>query len=213
MNSLIIDCSFGMNLYVLNGEKEYLYINSDQQKHSDEILIELEKLLNEAGLKISDIQNIGVCIGPGSFTGVRVAISVCKGLAIGLGAKVFACSNLDLFEIKNIERAVLVLDGFAKFVYARVFENGSFKDACVEFSEIEKLAKKQGFEVYAFQEKVQNMLKSSEICYQNAQNITKNVFLEKFNKDEFVEVNQICPVYLRASQAEIEREKKLAGAK
>ena len=69
-----------------------------QNKHSDEILKVIDELLLKAKLKINDIQNICVCVGPGSFTGVRVAMSIVKGLAIGVKAKVFACSNFDIFN-------------------------------------------------------------------------------------------------------------------
>jgi len=213
MNSLIIDCSDGMSLILLSNEKEFSYIDDTEKKHSDELLVVLDNLLEKANLKIQDIENICVCIGPGSFTGVRVAISICKGLAIGVGAKVFVLSNLDIFDCKNDNNAALVLDGFSDFVYVRVFENQNYKDACMTQTELKNLALKQNKSVYVVNEKMQKKLNSIEINANFAKNNIKNAFLNKIIAGDFVDINTISPVYLRASQAEIERNKKLAGGK
>ncbi len=213
MNSLIIDCSAGMSLTLLSKEGEYSYIDDNEKKHSDELLVALDNLLAKANLKIQDIENICVCIGPGSFTGVRVAISICKGLAIGTGAKVFVLSNLDIYDIQNNDNAVLVLEGFSEFVYARIYENKNFKDVCVSQTELKNLALKQNKNIYAVNEKMQKRLKMIEIQANIAKNNTKNAFLNKIATGEFVDLNLISPVYLRASQAEIERNKNLNGEK
>ena len=44
----------------------------------------LNELLEEASLDWSDIGKIGVCTGPGNFTGIRIAVSAARGLALGL---------------------------------------------------------------------------------------------------------------------------------
>jgi tRNA threonylcarbamoyladenosine biosynthesis protein TsaB len=48
----------------------------------------VETVLREAGIAAADIDGIAVTIGPGSFTGLRAAISLAQGLALGLGCKV-----------------------------------------------------------------------------------------------------------------------------
>ena len=209
MNSVILDCSYGMSVYVLKDDKEYSFISCDEKKHSDELLVVLDDLLKQAELKISQIQNICVCIGPGSFTGIRVAISVCKGLAIGVDAKIYVLSNLDVFDIEKKDNSVLVLEGFSNFVYARIFKNGKLSDKCLTLNELELMIKNEKMETYTYQEKMQNILKNSEICVNVIKNNIKNAFLKKINLNEYSNINQIEPIYLRASQAEIERNKKL----
>jgi tRNA A37 threonylcarbamoyladenosine modification protein TsaB len=61
----------------------------------------VDSLLCEAGINVKELNNICVCVGPGSFTGVRVAVSVVKGLSIGSNAKVFVLTNFDVFDIKE----------------------------------------------------------------------------------------------------------------
>lgn len=116
MKNLIIDCSLGMNVYLDNEGVIKSKVDYTQNKHTDEILKVIDELLNQVSLKINQIQNICVCVGPGSFTGVRVAISIAKGLAIGIKSKVFLLSNFDIFKIDDDKNYCLVLDGFSNFV-------------------------------------------------------------------------------------------------
>ncbi|MGC9418589.1 MAG: tRNA (adenosine(37)-N6)-threonylcarbamoyltransferase complex dimerization subunit type 1 TsaB [Rhodovulum sp.] len=45
----------------------------------------LEEMLRDAGLGWRDLDGIGVGVGPGNFTGIRIAVSAARGLALGLG--------------------------------------------------------------------------------------------------------------------------------
>jgi len=210
MNSIILDCSSGMSLYVLSGEKIFSSIDKSQKKHTDELLLALDKLLVEASISIKKIDNICVCIGPGSFTGIRVAVSICKGLAIGTGAKVFTCSNFDSISFGETENTVYLLDAFSDYIYVREFYKGIAKDYCIKLSEFLNNIP-VGCKIVVGSEKLQNALKNYEIYTENAENNVIKLFKEKIIKGENIELSAIEPIYLRASQAEIEREKKLSG--
>lgn len=210
MNNLILDCSCGMNVYVVKNEEVFSFEDKTQNKHSDEILKVIDELLKEAKISIKSLNNICVCVGPGSFTGVRVAVSIVKGLAIGSGVKVFALSNFDIFECDS-KNYVLVLDGFSNFVYARRFENGVVKDRCVEIENLIEDIKNKKIDIFHTMEKTQNLLNKFEIDSKFVKNNIISAFNLKIKNNESVELNQIYPVYLRASQAEIEREKKKNG--
>ncbi len=213
MNSLIIDCSAGMSVYLLKNKEVFSKIDENQKKHTDELLFVVDELLHDTELKISDLNNLCVCVGPGSFTGIRVAISIVKGLAIGINAKVVVLTNFDIYDTENKTNSLLVLEGFSKFVYARISQNGIIKDECVEIQELAERVKNDKFNIYVQDEKVQKLLNNYEIKSNIAQKQTILRFLEKLNNDDFLDLNQIEPIYLRASQAEIERNKKLAGDK
>lgn len=210
MNSLILDCSNGMGLYVLNNDKLYSMVSKTEKKHTDELLLALDGLLDEAKLKITDINNICVCTGPGSFTGIRVAVSVCKGLAIGTNAKVFAGSNFDAMSYSQNNDAYYLCEAFSDYVYVRSFLKNTYRDECMHFSDF-VVSYKKGFNVYVNSEKLQNQLKDNEIPCEIAQNYVVELFKAKISNNENINLNEIEPIYLRASQAEIEREKKLSG--
>ncbi|MFH1143838.1 MAG: tRNA (adenosine(37)-N6)-threonylcarbamoyltransferase complex dimerization subunit type 1 TsaB [Candidatus Eisenbacteria bacterium] len=62
---------------------------------SERILPQIERLLGDLGLGIGAIERIGVVLGPGSFTGVRVGLATAKGLAMGLGIPVVGISGIE----------------------------------------------------------------------------------------------------------------------
>ncbi|HEV7666041.1 MAG TPA: tRNA (adenosine(37)-N6)-threonylcarbamoyltransferase complex dimerization subunit type 1 TsaB, partial [Chloroflexota bacterium] len=65
------------------------------REHSTRLLIEVEVALDRVGCTPGDLTGLVVARGPGSFTGVRVALSVAKGIATGLSIPVWGVSSLD----------------------------------------------------------------------------------------------------------------------
>ena len=63
--------------------------------HSVGILDQIDRLLEWTGKKLEDIDIALVSIGPGSFTGVRIAISVVKGLFYGKNINIYEVNELD----------------------------------------------------------------------------------------------------------------------
>ena len=55
----------------------------------------LEDVLAEAGVTWRDLARIGVGIGPGNFTGIRISVATARGLALSLGIPVIGISTLE----------------------------------------------------------------------------------------------------------------------
>ena len=209
-NTLIIDCSSGMKIIILKENEKFEFVDNNQKRHTDELLLTVDKLLSDANLKIGDIKNLCVTIGPGSFTGIRVAISICKGLSIGTNAKIFTLSNFDIYKI-DTKKSVLVLEGFSDFVYTRVYENGEATDSCEHIIDLVEKIKGEyfNFDINVESEKLKSIFYENNIESNLLVNDISVKFAEKIEKDQYTQINQISPIYLRASQAEIERNMKL----
>src|SRR5215831_2846543 len=69
------------------------------REHSTRLLIEVEVALDRVGKTATDLTGLVVARGPGSFTGVRVALSVAKGVAAGLGIPAWGVNSLDVVAL------------------------------------------------------------------------------------------------------------------
>lgn len=65
--------------------------------HAERLAPMVMEVLQEAKLKPEDIARIAVCAGPGSFTGLRVALSYAKGFALPRRLPVLGFSSLEVF--------------------------------------------------------------------------------------------------------------------
>lgn len=66
-----------------------------RENHTVELMAQIARLLELAHAPKNDLQAIGVASGPGSFTGLRVGMSVAKGLAFGFNIPLLAIPTLD----------------------------------------------------------------------------------------------------------------------
>ena len=93
--------------------------------HAKRVLPELEHLLEQANVTKTDVKGIGVGLGPGSYTGLRVGIATARGLARGLNIAVGGRSTLAAIAFGALrlgEKGVVALDARRGNVYAGVFE-------------------------------------------------------------------------------------------
>jgi tRNA threonylcarbamoyladenosine biosynthesis protein TsaB len=65
------------------------------QVHSEKLVVLIEEALCACALKTADLDGIAISIGPGSYTGLRIGLSVAKGLAYALGRSLLAVPTLD----------------------------------------------------------------------------------------------------------------------
>lgn len=126
---LIINTS-GKDLEFVLGNK---YKSVSVEKQSVALATECEKFMDECGAKWSDLSAIGVVIGPGSFTGIRLGIAYAKGLAMGLNIPVVGISAFDLYLAATPDAFVAIESGRGDFF---VGANG-LEPCTMEIEEVE----------------------------------------------------------------------------
>lgn len=88
------------------------------EKQSVALPAECEKFISECGATWRDITAIGVVVGPGSFTGIRLGIAYAKGLAMGLNIPVVGISAFDLYLAVAPDAFVAIDSGRGDFFVA-----------------------------------------------------------------------------------------------
>jgi tRNA threonylcarbamoyladenosine biosynthesis protein TsaB len=81
----------------------------------------LEALLAEAGKGWADLTGLAVGTGPGNFTGVRIAVSAARGLALGLGILAVGITRLEAAAHGQARPVTVVLDARRDEVYVQTF--------------------------------------------------------------------------------------------
>ena len=108
---LIINTSGSDLEFVL--DEHYARISTEKQ--SIALPTETEKFITDCGAKWSDISAIGVVVGPGSFTGIRIGIAYAKGLAMGLNIPVVPINVFELYLAATPDAFVAIDSGHGDF--------------------------------------------------------------------------------------------------
>ena len=80
-----------------------------------------ESFLTECGAKWRDITAIGIVVGPGSFTGIRMGIAYAKGLGIGLNIPVVGINAFELYLAAAPDAFVAIDSGRGDFFVASAY--------------------------------------------------------------------------------------------
>lgn len=215
---------------VENGKVIALESSNTGLTHSQTLMPMVESTLKKAEAAINDIDYIAVSNGPGSFTGIRIGVSLVKGLADPLNKKCVAVSTLEAIA-KPLENtgvvAASVMDARCNQVYSALFdcEKGEMKrlteDDAITIDELTEKLKKQDKKVVLIGDganicynKMKDILEnvsvaSATIRYQSASSvalIAEELLLKDVNNA--VSSEELVPKYLRLSQAERELKKK-----
>ena len=131
MKTLVFDTCFNKTYIVLknNGEiiENKVICNTETNYHSVFLIPELRNILRANNMLFSDINAIGVNIGPGSFTGIRAGITIARVLAQQTNIKTVGVPSLEILaKIKqNGGDTVVVTDARKNKVYFAKYNNGA----------------------------------------------------------------------------------------
>lgn len=92
------------------------------QKQSENAIPYLEKLLSQNHIELLDVDEAIITKGPGSYTGVRVAMSIIKTLSVLTPLKVKAISSLKAYA--GFDKCISVIDARSKKVFVCLYDQG-----------------------------------------------------------------------------------------
>lgn len=111
---LIINTS-GNGIELVLGDK---FVHIDVEKQAVVLPTTVMNFMEQNNIKMSDLSAIGVIIGPGSFTGIRMGIAYAKGLGIGLNIPVVPINLFELYLYENPDAFVAIDSGRGDFFVA-----------------------------------------------------------------------------------------------
>lgn len=97
--------------YSENGEFRFKKESLEGLNHSELLTVFIEDLFKENNLSFSSVGAVAVSKGPGSYTGLRIGVSVAKGLCYALNIPLIAINSLDVIGKYTAEH----IDEFSAF--------------------------------------------------------------------------------------------------
>ncbi len=123
---LAIDtCLFACSVAVVDGERVLARrVEPMSRGHQERLAPLVQEAMVEAGLGFDRLDRIGVTVGPGSFTGLRVGLAFAKGLAAALSIPAVGVGSLEALAEPERGNVVAVLDAKRGQVYLQAFSDG-----------------------------------------------------------------------------------------
>lgn len=205
----VLHCALIENKKIVNEIKEHA-----KNDHSTRLVPAIDKLLKENKKAVNDIKRIVVTKGPGSFTGVRIGITVAKTLAWSLNIPVASVSTLEAIG-GQVDNGIIVpiIDAKRNNVFAGVYKyednklRGLKEDTLIDFDELlTNINQYQeviiiGNDVNKYSDKLAAYDYNVITLEDNILDINKVIANCEFNDVE--NINQFVPTYLKLTDAEI----------
>lgn len=220
-------CAKIASVAVLDGDRILASYSIDNGLTQSELLLPMaESMLSHLSLSFSDVDLLATAVGPGSFTGVRIGVSLLKGLAFGKDTPCVAVSAIEELaeNLAGLEGIIVpCMDARRNQVYNALFRSSHGEmtrlcdDRAISLDELcRELADFDGENIYIVgdgYELAKRYLvgKGLKICDtpptltgENAVSVCR-VAKRKYESGETLTDLEIAPSYLRVPQAERER--------
>lgn len=146
MYTLFIDTHDAQISIVLYKEDKVIdkNIKVSSRNHSDFTMPMIKELLVRNNMNVHDLKQIFICNGPGSFTGVRLGVTIAKTLAYTLNIPIKTITSLDCYAISSKSDKKLPIIRDVKGVFANLYDkdnhplSGAFYKSNEEFKEYVK---------------------------------------------------------------------------
>ena len=161
--------------------------------HGERLPVVINNILKKNDIKVDDLDGIAVSEGPGSYTGLRIGMSLAKGMAVTMGIPIVPIPTLEVMNKGAARKGEywVLLHSHKNIVYAQRFNSGipESEIECKEF-DLEQYSHPLGFNLDAICESRK---------YESAPPSSKNVAelaIQHFNKWAALDINTITPNYV-----------------
>ena len=131
---LIIDCTVGVEFAIISNKKILFKKKNNKLKNiSERLVLEVEKALTKLHSDYQNIKKVVIIIGPGSFTGVRTAVTFAKLLKLSLDIKIYGLSKFQIINFLTVSKSmsdtknIFILNNNSSFFFQKFEKNGEIQ--------------------------------------------------------------------------------------
>lgn len=164
------------------------------KKQSEYAILHLQQILNACNLTMLDIDEMVITHGPGSYTGVRVAMTIAKTIAVTTKINIKVVSSLMAYA--GFKKAISVLDARSKKIFVGVYEDGKVVVEekildIVDFKELE--SRYPGYDIVG-----NGQIVNRDTCEVD---LAKNMYQLSRNIEPLKNVEVVVPHYIKPVEA------------
>jgi len=202
MISLFLDtCSQIIRLGVLSDSKliDYTEFTNDN-KLSEKLLPAMKEMLEKNKYRVNDLNRIYISVGPGSFTGIRIGVTVAKVIAWSLNIDIIPISSLEVMASYDTDKKYICsfMDARRGFVFAGIYDNELntyIEDKYILFDQLlEEIKDIKDNTLFVSND--DNYIS----CVESKINVERIVL--KHINDKSVNPHNVNPIYLKLTEAE-----------
>ena len=181
------------------------------KNHAETVMVVIVELVRQVKWQPQDLEQIGIAIGPGSYTGVRIGVTVAKTLGYALQIPVKCVSSLELLAYTALDipntLVVPMIDARRQCVYAGVYQ---YQNGQLQVVSDDKYQKIEDLKEYLNQQKQElilvgdynNFLWDTEYISGSQSADATNIVYAKGKVYSAEDVHAIVPNYLKKVEAE-----------
>lgn len=195
--------------------------NNDEKTHSQKLMPLIDEIFKCTNLALNDIGLLACCIGPGSFTGIRIGVSTIKAFADAKNIPVVGITSLEslAYNISEANLIASIIDAKNNNVYFSLYDfDGNFyslieQPVADNIDSIIGILKKYSRKVVLvgdgainhfdlIKEQIGNaILADDNLHFQTSISVAKCA-LTKYHQGLYGDSDSLSPIYLKKSQAE-----------
>lgn len=220
------NCSISISEVTNNTFNTIAFKNNDDEKtHSQKLMPLVQEIFTQTNLSLNNIDLLACCVGPGSFTGIRIGVATVKAFADAKAIPVVGVTSLEslAYNITESGYIIPIIDAKNNNIYSAIFKNSNlnYSVICENIAEsaenifnlfVEKLGCSNdniyfvGDGSIIYKDLILSKFKNFNIHFsvnntQSSISLAKCAY-SKYLLSDYGDSNFISPIYLRKSQAE-----------
>lgn len=193
----------------------------DEKTHSQNLMPLVDMLFKESGLALDDMDLLSCCLGPGSFTGIRIGIATIKAFADAKNIPTAGVTSLESLAY-NINKTGLIaslIDAKNDNVYYSLFSFNGEKYSQIDEYKADNIQNiLDGLSIYddeiifvgdgsvVYKDLILKLIKNPQFAsesenHQTSISVGKSAYT-KYQNGNYGDSNFLLPIYLKKSQAE-----------
>lgn len=199
MKTLLINtCTNRIIVAIADENTIFSFCNKFVENQMSNVIMEyVQKAFNEAKLEPNEIDKIIITVGPGSYTGIRIGVTIAKTFAWALKKEIVPISSLEMMisGYETDELLIPYINARRNCVFAGIYDSKLNLINSDKYINLDELKKSIEGKKYIF-------VSDDDLVESEAPKIDILKIVNKYKNDKGINPHSLNPVYLKNTEAE-----------